>query len=90
MDNIAIEFGKKFRGDLVPIFNSNTEHGTPIFLIKIENGIPTPYCTIVEHFFNGKDPFDLCYFFKQLDKNKEMFFVVNDGDDTEVFTMTRN
>lgn len=88
-EDIATEFGNKFRGDMVPKFNSNTQYGTPIFLINIENGIPVPYCTTVEHFFQDNDYMDLCYFFKELDQEKEMFFVINDGDNTEVFTMVR-
>lgn len=89
MEDIAIEFGDRFDGKLVPMFNSNTQYGTPIFLINIEDGKPTPYCTTVEHFFGNNDYMDLCYFFKELDKDNEMFFVVHDGHDTEVFTMKR-
>lgn len=89
MEEIARQFGDKFDGKLVPHFNSCTQYGTPIFLINIENGVPVPYCTTVEQFFGNNDYLDLCYFFNELDKDREMFFVVNDGYETEVFTMVR-
>lgn len=88
--DIAIEFGNKFNGSMVPIFNSNTTNGTPIFLINIENGIPKPYCTTVEHFFGDNDYLDLAFVFKDLDKDNELYFVVNDGNETEVFVMNRD
>lgn len=86
-EDIANEFKSKFREELIGSFNSNTTYGTPIFLINIENGIPIPYCTTVEHFFRGNDYLDLTYFFKELDKNKQIYFVVNDDDNTEAFIM---
>lgn len=86
-EDIANEFGAKFKIELIASFNSNTTYGTPIFLINIENGIPNAYCTTVEHFFRGNDYLDLIYFFKELDKSKQIYFVVNDDDDTEVFIM---